>query len=71
MVLIAPRIIEDDSDPSGGRLEVSFPPESGCETFSVPLTPTEEILQKWSVYVASFPFSYACHQCLSTCVLQN
>lgn len=49
MVLITPRIIEDPSDPSGGRLEVSFPPGSGCETFSIPLSPTPEILQNWDI----------------------
>ncbi|KAG2136504.1 uncharacterized protein EDB93DRAFT_1242371 [Suillus bovinus] len=47
MVLIVPRIIPDPSSPDGGRLEVSFPKESGCEAFSVPLNPTEEELQGW------------------------
>lgn len=47
MVLINPRIIPDSSSSEGGWLEVSFPKESGCEAFSVPLNPTEEVLQDW------------------------
>ncbi|KAG1814002.1 uncharacterized protein BJ212DRAFT_1365027 [Suillus subaureus] len=47
MILINPRIIPDSSCSEGGRLEVSFPTESGCEAFSVPLNPTEEALQDW------------------------
>ncbi|KAG1886124.1 hypothetical protein F4604DRAFT_1724783 [Suillus subluteus] len=47
MILIDPRIIPDTSCPEGGRLEVSFPTESGCEAFSVPLNPSEEALQDW------------------------
>ncbi|KAG2070933.1 hypothetical protein BDR04DRAFT_1099163 [Suillus decipiens] len=47
MVLINPRIIPDASCPEGGRLEISFPKESGCEAFSVPLNPTKEALQDW------------------------
>lgn len=47
MVLIHPRIIRDPSSPNGGHLEVSFPEDSGCETFSVPLDPgIEELSQK-------------------------
>lgn len=46
MVLIHPRIIPASSS-EAGRLEVSFPKESGCETFSVPLNPTKEELQDW------------------------
>ncbi|KAI0051658.1 hypothetical protein FA95DRAFT_1554182 [Auriscalpium vulgare] len=49
MVLIHPKIIEDPTDPSGGRLEIHFPPDSGCETFSVPLKPTASVLQQWSL----------------------
>lgn len=47
MILINPRIIPDSSCSEGGRLEVSFPMESGCEAFSIPLNPTEEVLQDW------------------------
>jgi hypothetical protein len=47
MILINPRIIPDSSCSEGGRLEVSFPTESGCEAFSVPLNPSEEALQDW------------------------
>ncbi|KAF9225300.1 hypothetical protein BS17DRAFT_778412 [Gyrodon lividus] len=47
MVLIHPRIIPEPPSPEGGRLEVSFPDDSGCETFSVPLNPSEDTLRKW------------------------
>jgi len=49
MVLITPRIRVDSSSPHGGRLEVSFPEESGCETFCVPLHPNRELLQTWEL----------------------
>ncbi|KAF9245643.1 hypothetical protein BU15DRAFT_40911, partial [Melanogaster broomeanus] len=47
MVLIHPRIIPELSSPEGGLLEVSFPDDSGLETFSVPLNPGEDTLRKW------------------------
>ncbi|KIK91112.1 hypothetical protein PAXRUDRAFT_150234, partial [Paxillus rubicundulus Ve08.2h10] len=47
MVLIHPRIVHEPSSPEGGRLEVSFPDDSGCETFSVPLNPSEATLRNW------------------------
>ncbi|TFY55475.1 hypothetical protein EVJ58_g8225 [Rhodofomes roseus] len=47
MVLIAPQIVPDSSSPHGGTLEVSFPEESGCESFAVPLNPTPDILSTW------------------------
>lgn len=47
MVLINPCIIPDPSSQEGGQLEVSFPKQSGCEPFFVPLNPTEETLQDW------------------------
>jgi len=47
IVLIHPRIIADPSAPEGGRLEVNFPEDSGCETFSLPLNPSEDTFQKW------------------------
>lgn len=49
MVLITPQVIESDADPCGGRLQISFPAESGCETFFVPLKPTSDILQNYSI----------------------
>jgi len=49
MLLIVPRVEIDDSSPHGGRLEVSFPEDSGCETFSVPLQPSQEILVTWKM----------------------
>ncbi|KAJ4470815.1 hypothetical protein J3R30DRAFT_3300001 [Lentinula aciculospora] len=42
MVLITPRIEMDEKSPHGGVLSVSFPEESGCESFSVPLYPIED-----------------------------
>ncbi|OJA18065.1 hypothetical protein AZE42_05426 [Rhizopogon vesiculosus] len=47
MVLIIPRIIPDSPCQKNGRLEISFPEESVCEAFSVPLHPTEETLLSW------------------------
>ncbi|KAJ3809336.1 hypothetical protein F5876DRAFT_44078 [Lentinula aff. lateritia] len=44
MVLITPRIETDDRSPHGGVLKISFPEDSGCESFAVPLYPVEE---KW------------------------
>ncbi|KAI9067205.1 hypothetical protein FKP32DRAFT_1588842 [Trametes sanguinea] len=49
MVLISPRIEVDPSSPYGGRLVVSFPEDSGCETFAVPLSPTQEMLADWPI----------------------
>jgi hypothetical protein len=49
MVLIHPQVIEDPDDPARNRLEISFPPDSGCETLSVPLRPSEETLKKWDM----------------------
>lgn len=52
MVLITPRIETDDSSPHGGVLKISFPEDSGCESFAVPLYPVEE---KWERFEAVFP----------------
>lgn len=49
MVLIIPRIIVDPSSPHGGRLEISFPEGSGCETLYVPLHPDRELLESWDM----------------------
>jgi uncharacterized protein len=49
MVLIMPRIDVDPTSPYGGRLVISFPEESGCETFSVPLHPSPELLSTWEM----------------------
>jgi hypothetical protein len=51
MVLISPWIKHDETSPHGGKLVVSFPPESGCETFEVPLNPTPDIVSQWELYV--------------------
>jgi len=48
MVLITPRIEVDENSPHGGVLSVSFPEDSGCESFSVPLRPVEEKWQRLS-----------------------
>jgi len=47
MVLINPRIIPESASQKDGQLEVSFPEDSGCEPFCIPLHPTEEILLTW------------------------
>ncbi|KAG6380737.1 hypothetical protein JVT61DRAFT_5119 [Boletus reticuloceps] len=47
IVLIHPRIVTDPSVPGGGYLEVAFPEDSGCETFSLPLNPSRDTFEKW------------------------
>ena len=47
MVLILPRIDLDGEDQSQGRIHVSFPADSGCEPFTIPLDPPDEVLQTW------------------------
>lgn len=49
MVLITPQIEVDTSSPHSGLLKVSFPKGSGCESFSIPLQPTDSILQSWKI----------------------
>lgn len=49
MVLISPTIEADEKAAFGGTLNVSFPPDSGCEAFSIPLRPTQEVLDKWTL----------------------
>ncbi|KAI0325427.1 hypothetical protein GY45DRAFT_1330328 [Cubamyces sp. BRFM 1775] len=49
MVLITPKVEVDAASPYGGRLTVSFPADSDCETFSVPLNPTDDLLADWPV----------------------
>ncbi|KAI0779027.1 hypothetical protein BD413DRAFT_601634 [Trametes elegans] len=49
MVLITPRVEPDAGSPYGGRLVVSFPEDSDCETFSVPLYPTADMLADWPI----------------------
>ncbi|KAI8980592.1 hypothetical protein BD414DRAFT_101261 [Trametes punicea] len=49
MVLITPRVEVDPTSPHGGRLVVSFPEDSKCETFSVPLYPTQAMLASWPI----------------------
>lgn len=51
MVLISPRIEYDELSPYGGKLVVSFPPESGCPVFEVPLNPTPDVVSQWELYV--------------------
>ncbi|KAF7307260.1 Rotamase-domain-containing protein [Mycena indigotica] len=47
MVLITSEIRKDPTAPHGGLLSVSFPEESGCESFSIPLRPSQEQLEQW------------------------
>jgi len=49
MILITPQIERDDSSPYGGVLTLTFPSDSGCEPFSIPLAPTDEMLGKWTI----------------------
>jgi hypothetical protein len=47
IVLIHPRITVDPSAPEGGLLAITFPEDSGCEAFSLPLNPSQDTFQKW------------------------
>ncbi|KAG9017306.1 hypothetical protein FRB93_007420 [Tulasnella sp. JGI-2019a] len=47
MLLIHPQICYDSADPYGGTIEISFPPESDCQAFSIPLNPDGELLESW------------------------
>ncbi|KAJ7155932.1 MOSC N-terminal beta barrel domain-containing protein [Mycena crocata] len=47
MVLITPQIEADPESPNSGVLSVSFPEETGCEPFSVPLCPNQTTLDSW------------------------
>ncbi|KAH9923163.1 armadillo-type protein [Epithele typhae] len=49
MVLITPHIEINATSPYGGKLVVSFPEDSGCETFSVPLNVTQDIIDTWPI----------------------
>ncbi|TFK56328.1 hypothetical protein OE88DRAFT_1729848 [Heliocybe sulcata] len=49
MVLITPNIEVDPASPDGGKLVISFPPESNAPTFDIPLEPSEATLSKWEV----------------------
>jgi len=49
MILITPQIERDDPSPYGGVLTLTFPSDSGCEPFSIPLAPTDEMLGKWTM----------------------
>jgi len=49
MVLITPQIQFDEASPERGQLLVTFPQDSGCGTFSVPLEPAEETLKTWQL----------------------
>ncbi|KAK1221552.1 hypothetical protein PQX77_015671 [Marasmius sp. AFHP31] len=49
MVLITPKVIREPASPYGGTLEVSFPEDSGCQPFSIPLKPTEDVLKRWQL----------------------
>ncbi|KAF9469581.1 hypothetical protein BDZ94DRAFT_1242756 [Collybia nuda] len=57
MVLIHPRIKIDASLPHAGLLHVTFPEDSGCAAFTVPLRPTKDILSTWRIIdeVTLFP----------------
>ncbi|KAG8901856.1 hypothetical protein FRB99_005033 [Tulasnella sp. 403] len=47
MLLINPQVHVDENNPYGGWLEVSFPEDSGCEAFRVPLNPSQQLLESW------------------------
>lgn len=49
MVLITPHIEFDAAAPHKGLIRVSFPEDSGCPSFSIPLQPTKEILRTWTM----------------------
>ncbi|KAG8899358.1 hypothetical protein FRC01_010574, partial [Tulasnella sp. 417] len=47
MLLIDPKIHIDESDPYGGKIKISFPADSDCEPFNIPLRPTQDLLESW------------------------
>lgn len=51
MVLINPQVILDLSEQHEGRVEISFPEETGCQAFAIPLKPSQETLERWSRFV--------------------
>jgi len=65
MVLITPQIDADPDSPQSGVLSVSFPDESECESFALPLSPTQTTLDSWKriekVMMWDVPFdAYIC-----------
>jgi hypothetical protein len=54
MVLITPQIEADPDSPQSGVLSVSFPDESECESFALPLCPTQTTLDSWKRFAPSF-----------------
>jgi uncharacterized protein len=48
MVLITPKVEVNEDLPYGGFLRISFPQDSECDEFIVPLRPTEDILKAWN-----------------------
>ncbi|KIO15499.1 hypothetical protein M407DRAFT_87042, partial [Tulasnella calospora MUT 4182] len=42
MLLTDPTIHVDESDTYGGKIEISFPTDSGCEPLNIPLRPTQD-----------------------------
>lgn len=50
LVLIYPQIRVDKSSPDNGSLVVDLPEDSGCESFSVPLRPSQETLSTWTMW---------------------
>ena len=50
MVLIHPRINPEESDFDGGRIDITFPEDSGCKDFAIPLNPCKETLETWTRY---------------------
>uniref|UniRef100_A0A0W0G8A3 MOSC domain-containing protein n=1 Tax=Moniliophthora roreri TaxID=221103 RepID=A0A0W0G8A3_MONRR len=47
MVLITPTIQQDENSTYGGLLHVTFPEDSNCRPFSIPLRPDEAVLKTW------------------------
>ena len=58
MVLIHPSWVKDESDEERGEMIVSFPEDSGCNPFSIPLVPSEARLQTWERQVGMTPFKH-------------
>lgn len=47
MILIHPTIQEDVGDVNAGTLTISFPIDSGCQSFQIPLLPNPRLLNQW------------------------
>lgn len=51
MVLIEPHLAYDAFSDCGGQLIVTLPKDNDFATFSLPIDPTPDMLDNWTMYV--------------------